>query len=467
MRHLVFSLLLAVLGGLFATQGWAAPTISSVDGSISQNQSVTISGSGLGSKAQPSPLLWDTFEVGTGKITNGKAATIGTWNSEGTTYDAEYSSTSPHSGSRSAYVPQKVGDGISHRLRKTAPSDYSTLYLDFWMNMSLVNGVYSENWKPWNINSYYGNDKLEMIFNYYNNNSGHFIFYDYSKGTLPSSSWPSDYAVNNEWKHYQLQFRESSPSASDGHVSYWVNGKSYYQSNAAMTRASSKTRNQVDIGNLWQNANGNGGGRVYVDNVYIDTSWARVELGNAATYAGSTHREIQVASSWTDKGITVTVNTGSFAANQNVYLYVVDANGNVNTTGYPVAIGGNAVGNTTPPPPTDTPPTISITSPTSTGKYSTSTGQVTIAGTASDDKGLSSVAWSTNLGGKGSATNLSGTWSSWQIGNMILSQGDNIITVTSTDTAGQKSSKTITVTYTPFQTVVIPPSPPTGLRIVN
>jgi len=76
---------------------------------------------------------------------------------------------------------------------------------------------------------------------------------------------------------------------------------------------------QIRIGHYWDQASdascpGNGGALVYVDDVYIDTSWARVELGNASTYAASTHREIQVARTWADGSVSVNFNPGTFAA---------------------------------------------------------------------------------------------------------------------------------------------------------
>ncbi len=74
----------------------------------------------------------------------------------------------------------------------------------------------------------------------------------------------------------------------------------------------------------------------YWDNAYIDTSWAHVELGNAATYAASTLREIQVPTAWSPVSIQVTVNGGSLATADQAVVYVTDANGVVNATGFPV-----------------------------------------------------------------------------------------------------------------------------------
>jgi hypothetical protein len=64
-----------------------------------------------------------------------------------------------------------------------------------------------------------------------------------------------------------------------------------------------------------------------VDDVYVDTTWARVMVGNASTLANSTHREIQIPSAWSDTEITVTYNQGSFANQETCYLFVVDSDG--------------------------------------------------------------------------------------------------------------------------------------------
>ncbi|MEK6657594.1 MAG: hypothetical protein AABY58_09150, partial [Nitrospirota bacterium] len=54
-------------------------------------------------------------------------------------------------------------------------------------------------------------------------------------------------------------------------------------------------------------------------------------------------------SAWSDTSITITLNQGSLANFNNAYLYVIDADGNVNTNGYllsEVGGGGDTGGNT-------------------------------------------------------------------------------------------------------------------------
>ncbi len=94
------------------------------------------------------------------------------------------------------------------------------------------------------------------------------------------------------------------------------------------------------------------------DDVYVDITQARVEIGDNATWEQCTYREIQIPSAWSDTSITVTVNQGAFKSGAQAYLYVVDADGNVNTSGFPITFAGG------PQPLTDlTPPFVSGQSP--------------------------------------------------------------------------------------------------------
>ena len=98
-------------------------------------------------------------------------------------------------------------------------------------------------------------------------------------------------------------------------------------------------------------------------------------------------------------------------------------------------------------------PNVAITSPVSTGSFVSTEQAVNLAGTASDDNGLLSISWVNNRGGQGTANNDSGDWTSWSIPNIFLQEGENVITVTATDTVNQTSTDTITVTYTISDTV--------------
>ena len=94
--------------------------------------------------------------------------------------------------------------------------------------------------------------------------------------------------------------------------------------------------------------------------------------------------------------------------------------------------------------PDTTAPMVSITSPTTSDTYTSDSGAIDLAGTASDNKGLARIVWESATGQSGTA---SGT-DNWSISGIQLTEGQNLITVTATDIAGNTATDTITVTYT-------------------
>jgi len=101
-----------------------------------------------------------------------------------------------------------------------------------------------------------------------------------------------------------------------------------------------------------------------------------------------------------------------------------------------------------------TPPAVAITSPTSLPTYSTSSSSLTLAGTASDNVGVTQVAWASSGGGSGTA---SGT-TSWTAGGIVLQPGTNVLTVTAQDAAGNTGTATLTVTLTVTSSDTTPPT---------
>ena len=91
-----------------------------------------------------------------------------------------------------------------------------------------------------------------------------------------------------------------------------------------------------------------------------------------------------------------------------------------------------------------TPPTVTITSPTSNPSYTTSASSLTLAGTASDNVGVTQVTWENARAGRGTA---SGT-TSWAASGIVLLPGTNALTVTARDAAGNTRTASLTVTLT-------------------
>jgi hypothetical protein len=138
-----------------------------------------------------------------------------------------------------------------------------------------------------------------------------------------------------------------------------------------------------------------------------------------------------------------------------VYVWYKDNSGNVSNTASDEITLDTVV------------PTIIITTPTSSSTYTTTSSTMSMDGTAFDNaSGISSVTWSNGKGGNGTAT---GT-TSWSVSSITLSGGDNTITVTAKDNAGNTGTDAIAVTYsggavsspTPTSTPTPTPTPKTS-----
>ncbi len=103
-------------------------------------------------------------------------------------------------------------------------------------------------------------------------------------------------------------------------------------------------------------------------------------------------------------------------------------------------------------------PTVTIATPTTASTFATAGATIALAGTASDDAGVTQVTWTNNKGGSGTAT---GT-ASWSVASVPVVVGTNLITVTARDAAGNVATDVLTVTKTdgqaPTLTIAAPAS---------
>lgn len=76
----------------------------------------------------------------------------------------------------------------------------------------------------------------------------------------------------------------------------------------------------------------------YFDDLYVDTTWARVVLADSADYGAAATVEPQIPSAWSDASITAQANLGRLACPGTAYLFVFDAAGSRNADGFPVEI---------------------------------------------------------------------------------------------------------------------------------
>ncbi len=104
-------------------------------------------------------------------------------------------------------------------------------------------------------------------------------------------------------------------------------------------------------------------------------------------------------------------------------------------------------------------PTILIQAPATSGTYDTTVSTINLSGTASDNEGITEVSWNNSRGGNGLAL---GT-TTWSISGISLSEGENLLTITATDAAGNAGTQVVSVIYrlpdtTVPQIVIISPA---------
>ncbi len=312
------------------------PAISSVSGDISNGQTVTISGSGFGSKTQAGPLIssYDDANTADNFYSMGVgSAPGGSWRSYGSV-SIQTSDKRSSNYQNEKYVRTDFNDGNYHFLR--AYTSGSSFYVSFWwrttQSISQPSGGNAKFVLLWpqgtggsasHIQEAFWGSPVNVIRSAQDNGGSP---YDDWTNMIPSSPFTT-------WHHMEIMADASS----------WWSTQDYEHT---------RTWGGFNLGSFsspeWRFGHGTGGGSggyIEIDQVYIDDTKAHVfisdksSMGSWSTYSGKAHTEIQVPSAWSGSSISFTLNQGSFFDGETVYLYVVDENGEINADGYPITLG--------------------------------------------------------------------------------------------------------------------------------
>ncbi|MFA6392313.1 MAG: hypothetical protein WCW66_06265 [Patescibacteria group bacterium] len=333
--------------------------ISVSDTSLINGQSISISGSDFGSKSNASPLVWDNFEDGSvgSTIKNTKPIIGPAWSVWTNGGDPLYGNTSNRDNStKNAFFNYSASAGYTKFLQYY--TDVDSVYFTFWWRFDQTSSQRTANIKPWmefgnqgNCPGIYSGFGAPPDDNYLRasvvdcdaNGTGYQLnenMYDwYSYNTRIDE-------IDGQWVRMELFLEQSStPGVADGSYHMWVhqpNGNGInldIEANNIVTRDTVNEWYQWWILGSYQTADERSPlavGEIRGDDIYFDSTQARIEIGDTANWSTNTHREIQVASAWSDTGTTFTVNQGSFADGAKAYLFVVDADGNA-SSGYPIS----------------------------------------------------------------------------------------------------------------------------------
>ncbi len=332
------------------------PLIGSVQGAVGEGSTITIVGSCFGDVG-PNVALFEDFELGTAGSavsTTPGSARIGHWtgtNGSGlTTYTTQWA----HGGSMAEQNNWDTPDPEPGNQMSLAFPSTHAVFVSHWVMIpfgkcipgsATCGNPIGPNWKMcWIFNSPFGNPHTDdyvteaIIQNSlgtgytqwgFSNTSGIIRAFE-SNDRMSYGQWS-----RSDW--YQ------KAGVGNGRLQGWITNAT-----AGHVQALDQTGTTLEAGYSWNELTIPGYGRgqtpnglTLYDDIYVATgagARARVEIGDAPTYASCTNLAISTASSWTGGAIHATVRLGSFQSGDPVYVYVIDPDGNVNAAGYPATV---------------------------------------------------------------------------------------------------------------------------------
>jgi hypothetical protein len=309
---------------------FAAPSISSVSGNISKDQTVTILGSSFGTHADYSPsdpnklnYAWTDFDAGTAfrnGVNNGGGFTPACHDAD---CHQDWLITSTGNKANSSYWAKRIDlhdafacnvDGMS------IPASYKTT-------------------------SFPGTYFVSFYFNIPNTASSGKFYRESSNLTMWTSTGGSDHYVRGPVWTSPSQFGDGiwerfDMTAINGVYQPFILGK-----NSNSPQWTWNLQSESTVGFLF------GAGKDYgsninldyygYDDIFIDFTQARVEICGESTWMGRSSCNIQIPQVWSASSLNVKVNPGSLASGP-AYLYVVDSSGVANANGFPITLGGGS-----------------------------------------------------------------------------------------------------------------------------
>ncbi len=340
---LTIPLLVAAAGPLCA-----APVVSSATGDLLNRSTVTIRGLQFGVKDPAPPLKYDDFT--SGKI--GEALPEGSASNGWADGWHVYSHEAGYLPRYSLDQTRIPGDAVAHQEYREGNYnatiglynlEFQELYISGWTWCD-PQGDPSENAKLINFGgdtggsgSNYGYPQARTD-QYPYNGSGH-LYIAFSNNTYIQDWGLKGDLYPRQWNRIERYVNNGHYGESDGstwirrNLQDWAGVQGMFQGPGL-----DGPFRKFYIGHYYR-LNGTAEMDRYWDELYVDTTLARIEIGDAPTWTACTHREIQIPVTWSDTQIAFQVNQGTFTAGQAAYLYVVDADGKPNAEGLPIVFG--------------------------------------------------------------------------------------------------------------------------------
>lgn len=302
----------------------AAPTITSVTGAFASGQTLTINSgaSDFGSKSPAKPQIWGHF---TGQTVGAAPTPDATYSVGGLITQNALVSNVIVPAHRNRSVRSETNIGVTAQLGSNiSESDHVFTFCRRYFTFPNWNSPLMRNFKMmrhWafqvdrypNVTGYVGYNEQAMSWENGGPDTG-------VTGTMPPLS---------AWYIEETEVSNVSPGNS-GVYRLWNNGVLLANRSDGVgnvPRYDKFTQINIQVSDEFGDKPNT---FAYFADLYLDISWARVMVGNAATWLGCTVREPQLPTTWGASQILVDVNQGSLSSG---WVYVVDATGAVNANG--------------------------------------------------------------------------------------------------------------------------------------
>ena len=361
---------------LLSARTEATPAITGVSdsGGLVNGATVTINGSGFGTKIPAAPYVWADFKQG-----NLDPSPLGldqSWgNSPGTgssVGNMVYSATGgPQNGPYAQGTPQS-GSGVSWAFFVDPPATSTGAWAFTWNDLGAKYYVFRKakknfatantiNWKPfrmyslfsggteWVWGSWNGNVEADGLHNTVGGMSSAYAATYVNGATSGTATSPTlTEGPLNQWFSDEIAYQVNTCyTCTDGTMQWWVNGslvgqEPIYMGWTTYTLTLRDSATNEDIANMAIQGVADNDPSFPTTNtfgladIYVDNTWSRVMIGNASTWAASTVHDVEIPTAWADGSINAVLHNDSLPNLDGAYLYVFDSNGNVNPDGYPL-----------------------------------------------------------------------------------------------------------------------------------
>jgi hypothetical protein len=376
----------------------AGPNITGVSGTVTHGSTITISGTGFGTKSNPAqtvsaaPLAWDIVsEQYVGGVNKNAYAGLTDGSSLNTTgggkvwqdiqggdatvrYSTSRAQRNPHITAHyavynesSSYLKLWLGRLVYPGGDLFPPATQKCFYLSFYRkvkNPTQSQGGGDGSCKILRATSVHSPDVSgfailsHMLYGTYYTSTGEGITSWVDAGNETDwVRWEIYLDANRKWfdVYKNGHYHQGSWSSVPGNLEmrpaadwrFTIPGKSGYEFNVPPADFPAGDGLDAALFGYDDGHSLSGGQEIDMGEIYFDNTPARVEISSQSTWNDSPgnvslHREVQGRLlSWSTNTIFMAVNQGTFAGGNNAYLYVIDSDGNVNQNGYPIIFGAD------------------------------------------------------------------------------------------------------------------------------